>query len=116
MLGGPWASTIPTWRPLSTISRCFTAFRAGSRRRSRSSGARWKSARGRLAPATPSWPLNDADDAHTHVVFPMAGTYVLRLTANDGVFSSYDEVIITVTDPTPETTAPTVPQNLAGIP
>ncbi len=48
-------------------------------------------------PATPTWPLNDANQAHTHVVFPTAGTYVLRLTANDGQYTSFDELTITVT-------------------
>jgi PKD repeat protein len=50
-------------------------------------------------PATPTWPLNDANQAHTHVVFPTAGTYVLRLTANDSQFTSFDELTVTVTAP-----------------
>ena len=36
----------------------------------------------------------------TYVTFTDVGTYVLRLTANDGVGSAYDDVVITVTDVT----------------
>ncbi len=50
-------------------------------------------------PATPTWPLNDANQAHTHVVFPTAGTYVLRLTANDGQYTSFGELTVTVFTP-----------------
>ena len=63
-------------------------------------------------PATPTWPLNDANQAHTHVVFPTAGTYVLRLTANDGQFARFDELTVAVTAPNvPPTVSLSAPAN-----
>ncbi len=63
-------------------------------------------------PATPTWPLNDANQAHTHVVFPTAGTYVLRLTANDGQVTGFDELSVTVTTPNvPPTVSLSAPAN-----
>src|SRR4029453_10308926 len=47
-------------------------------------------------PSTPTWPLNDANMPTTHVVFPVAGTYVMRLTANDSVLTGSDDVSVTV--------------------
>ncbi|MHC4607687.1 MAG: PKD domain-containing protein, partial [Planctomycetota bacterium] len=41
----------------------------------------------------------DASAVDTTATFPGAGTYVLRLTADDGEFSVSDEVTVTVTDP-----------------
>ena len=38
----------------------------------------------------------DSASANTMVVFSVTGTYVLRLTADDGVFTVYDEITITV--------------------
>lgn len=42
---------------------------------------------------------SDAFKAATSATFSMAGTYVMRLTANDGELSSYDDVQIVVTEP-----------------
>ncbi len=46
--------------------------------------------------------------ASTSVTFPLAGVYVLQLTASDGALSSSDTVAITVTDVPPTNVAPTV--------
>ena len=43
-----------------------------------------------------------------HATFSQAGTYVLRLTANDGALTASDEVTVTVTDPGPVNQAPVV--------
>ena len=48
-------------------------------------------------PGTPAWPNEDDSSPHTHVQFPVAGTYVLRLAATDGQFTSTDDVTIDVT-------------------
>jgi glucose/arabinose dehydrogenase len=58
-------------------------------------------------PAAPSWPQGDADDTHSHVVFPAPGIYVLRLTADDGELSGSDEVSIAI-DPAPVNQPPAV--------
>ncbi|MGY1615589.1 right-handed parallel beta-helix repeat-containing protein [Geodermatophilus sp. SYSU D00691] len=44
----------------------------------------------------------------TTATFATAGTYVLRLTADDGALQASDDVTVTVTDPAPTNTAPTV--------
>ena len=44
----------------------------------------------------------------TTATFSQAGTYVLRLTANDGALTASDEVTVTVTDPGPVNQAPVV--------
>jgi len=64
-------------------------------------------------PATPSWPLGDDNQAHAHVVFPAAGTYVLRLTVSDGALSSSDDVTVTIAS-APDVEAPSVPTGLAA--
>jgi K319-like protein/calcineurin-like phosphoesterase family protein len=43
--------------------------------------------------------FGDAGALHTSASFPQAGTYVLRLTADDGERSAFDELTVTVTDP-----------------
>ncbi|HEY0463993.1 MAG TPA: LamG-like jellyroll fold domain-containing protein, partial [Polyangiaceae bacterium] len=49
-------------------------------------------------PGTPSFAAGEQTSASTHVTLPVAGTYVLRLTASDGILSSFDEVTITAQD------------------
>jgi len=41
----------------------------------------------------------DASAVDTTATFPMAGSYVLRLTADDGDLSAFDEVTVSVTEP-----------------
>jgi hypothetical protein len=50
--------------------------------------------------------------ADTSAQFSVAGTYVLRLTADDGELEAFDELTVTVTQPvqTPVTTTPTTPR------
>ncbi|MEZ5387424.1 MAG: Calx-beta domain-containing protein [Prosthecobacter sp.] len=48
-------------------------------------------------PASPVF--TDAEKANTSVVFPAAGTYTLRLTADDGEVVTSDEVVVTATLP-----------------
>ena len=43
--------------------------------------------------------FGDAGALHTSASFLQAGTYVLRLTADDGERSAFDELTVTVTDP-----------------
>jgi len=64
---------------------------------------RWTTERG---PAEASF--RDADQAQTLVSFPVAGRYVLRLTASDGQKSASDTVRVTVTAPPAQNAAPTV--------
>jgi hypothetical protein len=52
-------------------------------------------------PATPTWSAGEQTSASTHVTLPAAGTYVLRLTASDGVTSSSDDVSITAQEASP---------------
>ena len=59
-------------------------------------------------PGTPTWPLSDSNQRSTHVVFPVAGTYVLRLTANDSALASSDDVTVTVNAPVPPVALATV--------
>jgi hypothetical protein len=49
----------------------------------------------------------------TNATFDTAGTYTLRLTVSDSALTSTDDVIVTVLPP--DTQAPSVPTNLAGI-
>ncbi|REK15492.1 MAG: hypothetical protein DWQ37_09300, partial [Planctomycetota bacterium] len=46
--------------------------------------------------------FNDPYATTTMVTFDTAGTYVLRLTASDGLLSTSDEIVVTVTAPSPE--------------
>jgi hypothetical protein len=41
----------------------------------------------------------DANAVNTTATFPMSGSYVLRLTADDGELSAFDEVSVTVNEP-----------------
>jgi len=69
----------------------------------------WSSVSG---PAAPQWPLADAGDLHTHVVFPTAGAYVLRLSVDDGAGVRTDDVSVTAADFDPcagETEPPEAP-------
>jgi hypothetical protein len=50
----------------------------------------------------------DPAAASTTATFSSAGTYVLRLTADDGALQAFDEVTVTVSDATPANTAPVV--------
>src|SRR6266536_981283 len=52
--------------------------------------------------------FTDATAATTTVSFSTAGSYVLRLTANDGALSGFAEVSVTVNAAAPTNTAPTV--------
>lgn len=61
----------------------------------------WTSVSG---PATPS--ISDADSLSTSVMFPSAGLYVLRLTANDGALSGVDDVAVDVDAASPTNFAP----------
>ena len=45
--------------------------------------------------------FGNASQAVTTAQFSKAGTYTLRLTANDGQLSATDDVVITVPTPTP---------------
>lgn len=56
----------------------------------------------------------NAANASTSVSFPAAGSYVLRLTANDGALSANDTVTITVS--APDSTSPSVPSNVNAVP
>ncbi len=56
----------------------------------------------------------NATNASTSVSFPVAGTYVLRLTANDGALSANDTVTVVVS--APDTTVPSVPSNVNAVP
>jgi beta-lactam-binding protein with PASTA domain len=47
-------------------------------------------------PGTPTWPLGDSDQLHTHMDFPVAGTYVLRLTGDDGALTAVDDMTVVV--------------------
>ena len=51
----------------------------------------------RSGPGTVTFGNTNAED--TIAMFSAAGTYVLRLTANDGQRDSFDEVTITVNEP-----------------
>ena len=58
-------------------------------------GVQWTQQSG---PGTVTWPLGDSTQSHTHVLFPVAGTYVLRLTASDSALTNFDEVTVIVTE------------------
>lgn len=52
----------------------------------------------------------DPSSANTTAIFPLAGTYILRLTASDGLGSRFDDVVITVNqDPFTEWAGPQGP-------
>ena len=48
--------------------------------------------------AAATWPLGDQTSVATHVTFSAVGIYVLRLTADDGLLTAFDEVAVTVTN------------------
>ncbi|MDX2021168.1 MAG: M4 family metallopeptidase [Deltaproteobacteria bacterium] len=50
-------------------------------------------------PQSPQWPQNDSTLATTHVRFDVPGSYVLRLTANDGALLAFDDVQVVVASP-----------------
>lgn len=50
----------------------------------------------------------DASAVATEAVLPIAGTYVLRLTASDGLASASDELVVTAAAPPPVNQAPAV--------
>ena len=52
--------------------------------------------------------FGDATQEDTTATFSEAGTYVLRLTADDGELNAFDEVTITVNEADPENEPPTV--------
>jgi hypothetical protein len=56
----------------------------------------------------------NASSGATSASFSTPGTYVLRLTASDGEFSTYDELIVTVTAAAPNNLPPTVSAGTDG--
>ena len=78
---------------------------------------------GRPGPYTVQWSqitgpgtvsFGDASAADTTVTFPVAGTYGLRLTADDGELTGWTTLAVEVADPQPANTAPVVSVSAPG--